>query len=681
MASKRKPPRQARGGVEEGAYERRISRRRDADDAGEPLDSDRDRPRSSRWWSASGEALTSAVWGWVERLKSRHRRQILMDALWEAVYKDAPFGTSVDGGYGAVALRTQQARQNIAASMVDTVTSRLGKRRPMPVISADDAGHQERLFAKRASRVLRRKMGQSAVERLCPTVLRDGVIRGTGAAKVYRNGGDVDIERVPRREIIVDPAEAQYGTPRTMAQVKRVDRDVLCGLFPDHEAQIRVVSRASFDEWRTYEEVTDADQVDVIEAWHLPSVPGAKDGRHVICIRGCEPLRDEKWTRQRFPFAFFHWSEPIDGFWGSGLIEAIAPIQQEVNQLLGQLGEGITLGMALKIFSPRGSHVEKSHLRARNPAVIEHDGGVPQYVAPLPFNPAVLQYIQWRISQGYEMSGVSQATAASKSALGNQASGKALDTQYDIESDRFGDKELGYAMFRVDLGRCMIDEARDIAQDDEIKESEKAEWIRKTDWKRVEVDEGPFHLILEPINFVPDARSGKLATVNEMASAGLLTDPMQIAALFDEPDIARANRHLLGPYRMLEKWTELLGDEDYPLEQLTPTPLIVAHVQLATQMCEGELANVIAEEDEDHPNDVVQERYRWALSMLEAEAKQAAAPPPGAPAPGMGAPAPMDPTAMPGGPMPPAAPGMDPMGGMTAQLAAGMQPPPGTVLS
>ena len=667
-----------------------MSKRRERDAKPEPADdNDPGEPAErrvdgygSRWWGKTGIEVTNGVWGWAERLKSRHRRQILMDALWEAVYKDAPLGTAVDGGYGAVALRTQTARQNIAQSMVDTVRSRLCKRRPMPCISADDATHTEKLFAKRATRVLRRKMGQSKVERLRPAVCRDGVVRGTGVAKVYRNGGDVDIERVPRRELIVDPAEAQYGTPRVMAQVKRVDRDVLCGMYPDREADIKRVGRAMFDEWRTYEDVSDADQVDVVEAWHLPSAPNAGDGRHVICVRGIEPLFDEEWERPRFPFAFFHWSEPMDGFWGSGLVESIAPIQQEVNQLLGKMGDGISQGMALKIFSPRGSNVNKTHLRATNPAVVEHDGPQPAYVAPLPFNPAVLSYIQWRISQGYEMAGISQASAASKSPLGNQASGKAIDTMYDLESDRFADKELSYAMFSVDLGMAMIDEARSIAMDDEIKPKDKAAWIQECDWEKIDIDSGDHHLILEPVNFLPDARSGKLATVKEMADAGLLQDPMQAAALFDEPDISRANRHLLGPYRMLERWTELLGDVDMPLEDLVPTPLILSYGKLATEMAKGELANVIAEigreptaEDEE-----VMERYRWALKMLESEA-QGVGPAPAVPGAGAMPGSPAGPP-MPGGAPPmPGPPGIDPMGGMTAQLAAGIPPPQGTVLS
>lgn len=672
-------PKRSRHYDEPGAYARRMAKRAES----EARDAEAEQPRvGSRWWALEGEAATQAAIGWVERLKAQHKRRSLMDALWEAVYKDTPLNAALDAA--ATLLRTQQARQNIVMSMVDTLRARIGKRRPMPVISADDAGPSEKLFAKRASRVLRRKMGRSDVERMCPLVVRDGLIRGTGVSKVYRDGGDVAVERVPRRELFMDPVDAQYGTPRVMAQVKRIDRDVLRAMYPERATDIDAASRASRDEWRIYSDDsgTDSEQVEVFELWHLPSCPPVDDedtdGRHLICIRGYEPLLDEEWRRVRFPFAFFQWNEAMDGFWGTGLVEHAAPIQQEINAMLKDMGEGISLGMQLKVFLPKSSNVNKNHLRARNPAVIEHDGAQPQYVAPLPFNPAVLNYLQWRIQQAYEMAGVSQASAGSKNPLGSNASGKALDTMYDLESDRFSHVELQYAMYRVDLGSLILDEARAIAADEACER--KAPWISELEWKRIDVDSGTFRLVLEPINFLPDTRAGKLSHVKELADAGLLQSPMQTAALFDEPDIARANRYLVGPYRMLERWCEDIADPDIALEDLAPGALHAAYIDQAKEMLKGELANQMAESGmPPTPEDeVIQERFRAILKLLEGAAGGVG------PAPAVPGPAPMmpgDPMAAgaPPMPMPPAAPGLDPMGGLTSQLAAGMPVPPGVM--
>lgn len=638
---------------------------------------------TSRWWCASDGQIAEALWGWIDRLKRHHRVQSAMDAVWEAVYRDVPITVARDGS--ALVRRAQQdSRIKLAKSMVGTMTSRISKRRPMPCISADDASWSEKRYAKRASRVLRRKMGQSTVERLCPKVVRDGLIRGTGVAKVYRDGNDVSIERVPRRELVVDPTEARYGTPRVLGQVKRVSKDVLAEMFPEYREAIMAAAAATREEWEPFEGDIDSDQVEVAEGWHLPSGPDADDGCHVIAIRGLMLMR-ECWERPRFPFAFFHWCPPVDGFWGTGLVEEAAPTQKEVNDTLAGMGENISAALALKVFVFRGANgmnTNKHHLKAKGPAVVEVDGQAPQYVAPTPFNQAVLEYLKWRIQQAYEMCGISQASAASKNPLGSNASGKALDTMYDLESDRFADVENEYAQFRVELGQLMLDEARAIAdaelgEDDDGKKLKPAAWIAEIDWPKLDTDSGDYHLILEPVNFLPESRSGKLATVREMADAGLLSDPMQTAALFDEPDIAAANRHLLGPYRRLEKWLEDLTNLDVPLEDCVPTPYMLRIPNLAKSMLLGELDMAEAESAEEE----VLERFRWAVDMLKGaeeelaqQEAQKAMPAPGA-MPPMQDPAaaampmpqgmPMDPTMM------PPVPGNG-MGGLDAMAAAGM---------
>lgn len=662
----------------------RRSRRKDDEPATEHLG-------TSRWWCVADAQVASALWGWIDRLKRHHRIQSAMDAVWEAVYRDVPITVARDGS--ALVRRAQtDSRIKLAKSMVGTMTSRVSKRRPMPCLSADDAGLSEKRYAQRASRVLRRKMGQSTVERMSPKIVRDALIRGTGVVKRYRDGGDTFLERVPRREIVVDPTEARYGTPRVMGQVKRVSKDVLAEMFPDARAEIMNASAATREEWEPFEGDLDSDQIEVAEGWHLKSGPSADDGEHVIAYRGGLLFR-EKWTCPRFPFGFFHFNPPVDGFWGSGLVEEAAPTQKEVNDTLAGMGENIAAALSLKVFAFRGANgmnVNKNHLKAKSPAVIEVDGQMPQYVAPTPFNQATLEYLKWRIQQAYEMCGISQASAAAKSPLGNQASGKALDTMYDLESDRFADVENEYAQFRVELGQLLLDGAREIAgadlgEDDKGKKVKPAAWIAEIDWKKFDVDSGGYNLILEPVNFLPDARSGKLAQVKEMADAGLLSNPMQTAALFDEPDIARANRHMLGAYRRIERWLEDLTNLDVALEDCVPTPYMLRVPGLAKEMLLGEMDMLEAESSGSTEDEAVLERFRWACDMLkgaeeELAKQEAEAAAPAAPAPGAADPAAMaaqvDPMAA---AMPPVDPAMmlppvpgNGMGGIDAMAAAGM---------
>lgn len=598
-------------------------------------------------------------------------------------------------------LRAQQGASsylNVLQSMVDTVVSRNGRRRPMPVISADDAEYSEKLYARRASRVMRRKMGQPAVERMMPMVLRDAVVRGDGFVMSFRDGGDVGLEKFPRCELVFDDGEARDGLPRTLCRVKLVDRDWLCARYPKSADRIRKVSPATRDYWTSYDYdmPLDLDQVEVAYGWRLPTSPRAKDGRVLVCIRdGGLPLDDDAWCRPRFPIARIQWTPAMRGFLGIGLIQQLAGSQHKVNELWADHQEALYWGSALKIFQQRSANVDADHMVARHPAIIETDGPIPQYIAPNPASTQAMDSLRWVIQQMYEISGVSQASASSKNPLGPNASGKAIDTMYDYESDRFAQLELQVAMGRVDVGMILLDEAKEMAEDweeDAPEGIELAPWIDEIEWKRFDFDGGSYHLNIEPENFIPDSRGGKLDALGDMAKIpGLLTNPLITASLFEEPDIQRANRHLLGPYRMLEKVMEMLGDESVSLMDCVPTRYMKP--DLAKEMAEGELGNAYSE----GASDTLLGRYRWFLTMLDGLSAMAAQPDPNAMPPGgppMPGAAPAPPGAPPGLPpagadLPPAGVGPmgfpDPMNGATAQLAAGMpmpgampaMPPPG----
>ena len=573
--------------------------------------------------------------------------------------------------------------------MVDTVVARNGKRRAMPVISADDAEYSEKLYARRASRVLRRKMGTPAVERMLPMMMRDAVVRGDGFVEAQRSGGDVTIERFPRSELVFDDGECRNGEwPRTIARVRLIDRDRLCAMFPKDADRIKKVQPAARDIWSPYDwdAPIDPDQIEVVRGWHLPSIPGDDDGRYTVAIRdGGKPLREKQWDRCRYPFARVQWTPPMRGFMGIGLIQDLAGSQNKVNELWEDHQLALHWASMLTIFLPRGSSVDKHQLRTRDPKVVEYDGAVPTYLAPDPASRQAMDSLRWLIQQMYEIAGISQAAAASKNPLGPNASGKALDTFYDIESDRFSQFELQYAMGRVDCGLVMLDEAKDLAADvadDEDDDIQLASWIDGIDRSKFDFDGGSYHLNIEPENFIPDTRGGKLDAIGDLAKIpGLLTNPMVTASLFEEPDIAAANRHLLGPKRMLEKVMEMLGTKglNYQIE-CVPTPYMLAVPGLAKEMALGELGNAFSEGATDEE----MAPYRWFLKMLEGEANAAAAPSPalgmpqaGPPMPGP-APGPVpQPAPSPGpvGPQPDLGGLPDPMNGATAQLAAGMPLP------
>lgn len=649
----------------------KARRRSDRDDE----DND-DRNYTARWWRAEdGDSCASMVWSWIDRLRPQLVADNFDDLVHEAIYEGRPLASigEVRGIEHLRGRRSSPANLNITRSMVDTATARLTKRRSMPVISADDAGWSEKLFAKRVSRILRRKMGGSSIERMSPNIIRDMVIRGDGVAKVVRFGGDVQIERIPVFELVYDPREAYYADPRTLAHHRPIAREVLCEEFPEYEEAIELASTFKrADQWtmHAYQGATYADHIEVAEAWHLPSGPDADDGQHVIAIRGKTVLR-EPWLRSRFPIVRCHWSAPLRGFRGHGLVEDLTGIQAKVNDICRDIQEALYFGSSLKVFQARTSGVDKHHLRSRHPVVIEYDGAPPQFVAPNPVSQQAIQFLELLIQKAYEISGISQMSASSKNTLGSNASGKAIDTMDDIQSDRFAHVEASYMQFRVDLGAIQIDEARALymeahgkveqrfpEQGDSIAKKDLAPWIAEADWSKVDIDSGDYHLTLEPINFLPDSRAGKLSTVAELSKAGLIPDPTMTADLFDEPDLARANRSVLGPKHNIDRMLEDLADEDVPMIDCLPG--IYTNLDLFVLMAKGEMEDAAAMRAPDE----VLSRYDEAIKYAKTLQDQASASPslagmqensmgasPNAST--LGAPPAMGPPGMPPGPVPP----------------------------
>lgn len=295
-------------------------------------------------------------------------------------------------------------------------------------------------------------------------------------------------------------------------------------------------------------------------------------------------------------------------------------VAHELEQLAKYLANVVTLD----------DHVQ-THAEARA-IVVEVDGnpGQVQFVAPSPVSPQSVQFLELLIQKAYEISGISQMAASSKNTLGSNASGKAIDTMDDIQSDRFAHVEAGYMQFRVEIGQLHIDEARAMYEEahcsdedrsaDMLTPKDLAPWIREHEWDKVEIDDGNYHLTVEPINFIPDSRAGKLSAVAELSKAGLIPDPTMTADLFDEPDIARANRSILGPKHRLDEIMEGLADAKVPMIDLLPDEY--DNLALGILMAKGELKDAQAHKA---PDAIIDRYHQWieAAYQLDKQAKAA----------------------------------------------------------
>ncbi|MBP9862667.1 MAG: hypothetical protein KBD62_32235 [Kofleriaceae bacterium] len=622
---------------------------------------------------------------WLRQiLRAAHRR----DRIAERIYE----GSSLRGLQTAVEqlrnVGVPPARLNVAKSVIDTVVARLGKRRAMPSFDIVDADWSLKLKAKKYRKWLLGKMSDTEFDRLSPLALRAGCIARAGFTSIAAVDDDVVAEEMYSDELLIDPREAQYGRPWQAMRVRRVARDWLLDQYGEDEsttAAIKMAPMSQRNEWDTLDAgesmgrmVDLSGYVDVYEAWRLPSgdcdADDADDhaGRHAICIQGAT-LLCEAWLRPRFPFAVYRYDAPVRGWWGRGLIDGLADLQERINAIVRDIQQNLEVGGKLIVFEQEAMASPVEMLTGSRPFRYKYRGSKPpEFHAPNAVSGSQVEMLQFFIKQAYDLPGTSQAMATSRSSLGLNASGVALDTQYDIESERLSAQEANYANYRLDAARCYIDAARDIARAKEREKGRKRSSVamshysvggkmERLDFVDVALEDDDYKLRLEPVNFIPDTRAGKLAAVQELSKAGIIPAWMA-GALFDEPDMARANKVLFAAFHNLERIMECLAEPDEDMGELMPETF---HDLAMAKIMGRAYYNV--HQAEGAPDEVLERFRTWiqAVLDLQAEQKKQEASEMAPVGPDVGGPMPVTPMGPPG--MPAQPPGVPPVPGMPPQ--------------
>jgi hypothetical protein len=382
-------------------------------------------------------------------------------------------------------------------------------------------------------------------------VFRDACIFGKGFVKVYAEGKRVKCERVFPWEILIDDAEAMYGEPRQLIQRKFIDRQVLLESFGDTDARRKAILNAQTAGSEEIGRDRLAEQIEVLEGWHLPSAKGAKDGRHVIAIEGCAFI-DEEWTRDAFPFATYTLEDPVAGYWGTGMAKRLQGIQFEINRILDKIQKSMHYFGVPRIILPSGGGVPKSHLNNDFGVILTVNGGMenaPVVVAPQTVHPELFQHLERLERRAYEEVGVSQLSAHGEKPAGLN-SGIAIREVSDIESDRFVIASRRFEEFHIDVVRRGLDDVREIRgfTVDVPDRNEKIE-IR---WKDVDLDDSAFVLQCFPASLLPQTPAGRLERVQELFGAGFV-DQDTALELLDVPDLEDASSSRLASIRCIRQ--------------------------------------------------------------------------------------------------------------------------------
>lgn len=498
---------------------------------------------SAGWWKKEGKDVASEIWAHLDQLETRQRSRVSRDYINELIYSG---GVGVRGkpaeGFGGF----NAADMNFTRSIVDTMVARIANDRPAVKYAATGASWKQRRTAKQRDKVVEGFLESSGMAEKGPMALRDCLMTRGGVIGVEGSDGRIVADRFPCEELFHDERESRYGEPRSMHRVMRASKEVLAAKFKSKAGLIMAApppkARPNDIEWSS--SGMDSGMCDVAISHHLPSKKGAGDGRRIISLANAV-LLEEEYKRPTFPYAIIRYSPPRRGFWGNSLVDELAQLQFKVNEVAGDLQRNIYFTSAVKVLQRRGANIAKKTVSGKVPHFIDVDaiGADLQWAAPDGFSMAQFNFLQWLIAQMYEVSRVSQLTAAGKNPLGAGASGAALDAQYDIENEGHSQLERAYAQLWCDVARLGLEAAQDMAEDEGFRQSE-MRWqhgnaIQQVKWADVDLDDDQFELHLEASGFLPSSRVGKMRAVESLVAAGMI-DPKWATSLLDFPDLKNA---------------------------------------------------------------------------------------------------------------------------------------------
>lgn len=504
-------------------------------------------PQSTwKWWNAGSkkdlalQLIETAVY-----LKQNQVNRMRQASLYSRLYGNQPLMNYIGSGmgYGAnMALPVDRPTMNVIQSCTDTLVSRITQARPRPVFLTDNSDYKQRNLGKKMNNFIMGEFYKMKAYEKGELVFRDAGIFGTGVAKLYESADKrVEMDRVLAPELYVDLNDAFYGAPRQLLQLKLVDRQVLLDNFPGQKSLI-ISAEQAFPDGGGESARSVADQVMVVEGWHLPSGPEATDGEHVIAISG-DVLYDEKYERDRFPFGFLHYSNPIVGMWGQGLCEQLIGTQVQINQLLITISQSINLVGVPRVFVEDGSKVVKAQLNNAIGSIVTYSGTKPIYeVAPC-IPQEIYAQLERLVTYAYQQSGISALAAVAQKPQGLD-SGEAIRSYDDIQSDRFASINKRYDNWYSDLAELNIDMAAEIARRDgkyttvyPNKDGSKEIDLKKADL----LEDDPYVIQCFDASSLPRDPAGRLQKVTEMAQSGMIS--MQEARrLLDYPDLQQVDR-------------------------------------------------------------------------------------------------------------------------------------------
>jgi len=598
--------------------------------------------RVGLWWKCDGsEDRANAMVKAADALKEQQSERSMLNLMHARLYGNNDLSSFGGRTYTSTMVQNSQTRIaiNVVASAIDTLSSKIAKSRPRPSCQTAGGSWSMQQKAQRLNSFLEGVFYEAKIYTVAAMQFICALVFGTRALKIFLTDENrIEIENVFIDDLFVEDVDGRNGKPRQLFQRHLISKDVLIEQFGETKEIIEAIEGATAPEDASTEVGFD-DKIEVWEGWHLKSGSKAKDGKHVIAIKGCE-LLSEDWDHPFFPFAFMRFSKRMLGFWGKGVAEALTGIQVSINRTVKSIDEQIRRKGKGRIFVQKGSKVLPSHLTNGIADIVEYLGLPPQIDSSNAVATEEFMYLKDLIQQAFQEVGVSQLSASMKKPSGLDAQ-VAIREFTDIESERFALLSQDWDQNFLNVAEIAIALVqKDMGSGYKVRLPNKR-FIVDIDWKDIDMKRDDFILQMFPVSSLPAHPGARYQKVKEMYQDGVI-DLATFKKLMDFPDIKAESD--LGNAAM-DDVACVIG---YILDEAKPRyepPDKYQNLDLLMSMALASLLYAKHHGAEEERLEMLRRLIDEASAMQLAAQAAAAAPAPGAAPAAPGAPAPA------GGPM------------------------------
>lgn len=505
------------------------------------------KPMSEFWWETSKTPLHEKVFCTMEALSREHEPRLREYFIYMNQYASQPQRGSNHLGmtpfnYGRVSYNpTKRIRCNVIRSALDTLTALAASDRPRPMALTEDGTASRMRQAAYLNKFFLGIFNRNKVYENGPIVFRDAGLFGWGTYKAsVDTTSNIKIRRIHAGNLFYDHVDAAGGEPRSLHHRDWISRAVAMKTWPKRRHEISQCD-AYVERTRGIAQTNHEDFLEIVESWHLPSVRGAKDGRHTICLNKTV-LLDEEWVHEFFPFASYRWGDPITGYESEGAAAMLAGHQIAINNHLANMEEALKLVSVPRIWIDSASNVQVEILSNEIGALYKYDstGVPPVFQTPTALAPDWVEQTRWYFSNALETLGISQFSVNGAPPAGIE-SGSALREFSDQVNSRWRYYQQKYEQLFVDLARIVFCLAKEEYKNgNDISATARGRtFIQKIKFSEVDIDEDMFELTVMPTSMLPKTPGARFATLDEYYSKGYISRE-EVLELAEIPDLERA---------------------------------------------------------------------------------------------------------------------------------------------